>query len=68
MHPQGLLQGSPGSWHFSLSGKEMSMLQTLRERERQNEQQGCSSEEKVLSSPLPKENEITVELASNISH
>lgn len=34
MHPQGLLQGSPGSWHFSLSGREMSMLQTLRERYR----------------------------------
>lgn len=38
------------------------------ERETQNEQWGCSSEEKVLSSLLPKENEITVELASNISH
>lgn len=42
----------------------MSMLPTLRE----SEQRGCSSEEKVLPPPLPKENEITVELALNVSH
>lgn len=38
------------------------------ERETHSEQQGRSSEEKVLSPPLPKENEVTVELALNVSH
>lgn len=38
------------------------------ERETYSEQQGRSSEEKVLSPPLPKENEVTVELALNVSH